>query len=320
MPVSNSDNFSINATDCIRMAFQEITVLTEGDYLEQYDFDFAKKKLNMMLKTWQSQQNHLWVKQTATLFLQPGQNTYNLSDSIVDHSTVNTVATTNLSANAAIGATVLTVTSSVGFTAADHIGITMDNGYIHWTTVSNVLGATSIQIALGLTVAATSGNYVFGYTTNLGLPFQVSAAARHNVISGNDIPMNYMAYREYFDQPNKTAQGVPTMWTYDRQLTYFNIPLWPTPVDTTEQVKLIVFRHIQDIDTNSDDFDLPQEWAEAIVANLAVRLAPPYGKAQGENFAELKDQAMRYEALVLSNDNELGSIYIKPSRDGFRRP
>ena len=273
-----------------------------------------------MLKAWQAQQNHLWVRQTATMFVQPSQRIYKLSATSPDHATVNTVSQTALTASAISGATSITVASSLNFNVNDKIGIVLDNNTLFWTTVSLVPGATAIQFVAPLTYAATLGANVFGYTTQMGNPFQVHAAARHDVNSKNDIPMSLMSYREYFDQPNKTATGVPTMWAYDRQLDYFDIFLWSTPGDLTNVVKLIISRKIEDVDTNSDNFDFPQEWAEALVMNLAVRLAPSYGKAQGDNYQDLVRQAQISEGLILANDNELGSIYIKPSRDGFRRP
>lgn len=320
MTTSNSTNFTINATEAIELAFQEINVLTEGDYLEQYDFDFAKKKLNMMLKAWQSQQNHLWVRQTATLFLQPGQNTYRLSDTSSDHSTVDTIAQTVLTATALLGATSITVSDSSDFAISDKIGIVLDNNVLFWSTVTGTPDSVTIQFSNPLTYQSTSGANVFGYTNHLGTPFQVHAGVRRDVNSKIDIPLNMMSYREYFDQPNKLSQGVPTMWAYDRQTDYIDIFLWLTPLDLTNIVRLIIARKIQDVDTNSDNFDFPQEWSEALVQNLAIRLAPSYGKAQGDNYQELIRQAQISEALVLNNDNELGSIYIKPSRDGFRRP
>jgi hypothetical protein len=320
MPTSNSVDFTINDSECVRLAFQLIGILGEGDQLASYDYDLGKKMLNLMIKAWQMQDNHLWVKQTATMFFQKGQNTYEISSTSTDHFTVNTIVDTTISVAQILGDTAINVTSSTGMTAGDHIGIAMDNGYIHWSTISIVNSSILVTIASPLTYAAAINSNVFSYTDALINPFQVYAMTRKYIVSNIDVPLNMMSYREYFDQPNKISEGVPTMWSYDRQLDKYIIKVWPTPADTQYYSNLIVSRKIQDMDVASDNFDLPQEWGEAIVYNLAVRLSPSYGKAQGENFAELRRQAETYKQEAMSFDNEIGSLYLQPSGDGFRRP
>lgn len=321
MTTSNSIDFAINAETCIRMALEEINVIGEGDYLENYDFNRGKKTLNMMLKAWQSQDNHLWVKQTAILFLQNSQAIYDVSLSTVDHFTSNSIIQTTLSAAYPLGATTITVTSTAGMTTNDYIGLKMTNNYMFWTTIQSIPIAGTIILTNPLTYSASSGTPIFTYTTNLPLPFQVYAGVRHDIISGIDAPLNIMSYREYFDMPNKaTTTAAVTMWGYDRQLENYKIFVWGMPGNVDYYLRFIIARKIQDIDVNSDTFDLPQEWQLAIVKTLAVLLAPSYGKAQGDNFMELKIQAMESKKEAMEMDNELGSIFIKPNADGFRRP
>jgi hypothetical protein len=320
MTTSNSTDFTINDADCIRQAFQKIQILGEGDQLSAFDYDVAKNALNLMIKAWQMQDNHLWVKQTATMFFQKGQNTYEISLSTTDHFTVDIVDTTTTSIVAPLGSTSITVISTSLMTAGDHIGIAQSDNTLHWSTISLVVSPTVVNINDATTYSTAVGANVFSYTNDLSTPFQVYAMTRKYIISNIDVPLNMMSYREYFDQPNKLSADVPTMWSYDRQLDKYIIRLWPTPADTQYYGNLILARKIQDLDSTSDNFDIPQEWGEAVVLNLAVKLAPTYGKAQGENFAELKIQAADSLNKALNFDNELGSLFIAPSGDGFRRP
>lgn len=319
MPTSNSTDFTITAADCIRMALEDIGVLGEGDYLNDYDYGVAKNKLNLMIKAWQNQAEHLWVRQKIVMFLQKGQSLYQISSTSTDNFTSDIPDKTTLTADAALGATTITVASSAGFVASDYIGIQLDSGSFFWTTVVIAPSATSITITAPLPSAATSGLYVFGYTNKLTTTFQAYSATRRLISSSIDTPIIYQSYTEYTNMPNKTTTGTPNMWSYDRQLDNFIINIWQTPADVSYYINFVVDRKIQDVDVTSDNFDFPQEWSEAIELNLAVKLAPTYGKAQGDNFQVLNQQAQESLARALENDNELGSVYIVPSSGGFRR-
>jgi len=319
MATSNSIDFTINAAECVKWAFIKINVLNEGDYLADYDANLGLKFLNMMIKSWQSFANHLWVKQLATLFVQNSQREYIISTTTTDHFTADTIISTTLDAAAPLGSAAITVPDSSVFTVNDYIGIQQDNNYLHWTTVSGIPDATTVQLTAVTTYAAASGQTVFGYTNKLSLPFQVYSAVRHSILGNTDIHIGMLSYEEYFEQPSKESKATPTMWSYDRQLDHYKISLLPVPNGINDYIKFVVARKIQDIDSIANNFDFPQEWEETIVMNLAVRLAPTYGKAQGKNFDELKLQAASCLKLALCNDNELGSIYLQPSYDTTRR-
>jgi len=135
MTTSNSINFTIDTETCIRLALIEIGVIGAGDYIDNFDSYTSKMMLNMMLKSWQSQDNHLWVKQTITLFLQKAQTSYDISATTTDRLTADNVIRTQLTADAALSATSLTVSSTDGMTANDKIGLVTNNNYLFWTTL-----------------------------------------------------------------------------------------------------------------------------------------------------------------------------------------
>lgn len=67
---------------------------------------------------------------------------------------------TTLTANAASGATALTVSSITGFADNDEIEVTLDSGTVQATTVNGAPAGTTINIDDALTHAAASGNVV----------------------------------------------------------------------------------------------------------------------------------------------------------------
>jgi hypothetical protein len=68
-----------------------------------------------------------------------------------------------LSANVAVGATVLPLQSTAFFSQGDAVGIMLDSGIVFNTTVNAPPGAGSISIAQGLPYTAASGNVVTNY-------------------------------------------------------------------------------------------------------------------------------------------------------------
>ena len=57
--------------------------------------------------------------------------------------------------------TSMAVTSGTGTANGDIIGVMLDSGSIHWTTISSGGGTTTIVLTSGLTGQATSGNRVY---------------------------------------------------------------------------------------------------------------------------------------------------------------
>src|SRR5690606_15570708 len=111
----------------------------------------------------------------------------------------------------------------------------------------------------------STGSYDFGtggdFTT---VPFEITQVrVSHN--GGNEIEMIRMSREDYHRLPNKTTEGYPTQWFYDRQRDDGTLYLWPEPDDGNYDITFTYRRRIMDIDAGSDDYDLPPEWEEAIV-------------------------------------------------------
>ena len=71
---------------------------------------------------------------------------------------------TQIAANAAAGATSLTVDSSVRFLASDRIGIILDTGSMERRVVDTVPTSTSITITQGISGSASIGNILINYS------------------------------------------------------------------------------------------------------------------------------------------------------------
>lgn len=138
------------------------------------------------------------------------------------------------------------------------------------------------------------------YTLDPVRPFKIVSVRFKQ--GGRETPMIEMTRDEYDNLPVKTTTGTPTQWYYDRQREAAKLYVWPVPASvTTETLEITYHREIEDMGA-SDVIDAPAEWYEAIVYNLALRLAN-YFKVQQQpvNLAALAQMAL---ADALADDRE----------------
>lgn len=129
------------------------------------------------------------------------------------------------------------------------------------------------------------------------------------------IPVLNMTEREYQHMNAKNSRGAPVQAFYRPDAYQGWLHVWPnadTYWQTNGSLACIFHRQIQDFDSVSDDPDFPSEWHEALVYQLATRLAPNIGLAPNDRDRLQKD-ADKILGLVLANDYEEGSIYFRPA-------
>jgi len=311
MTVSTNKSFPTTKFNIIEAAVSLLNVYGIDSSLEPKNYERVGQFLNMMIKSWSAVSNNLWEKKTIYLFVQALQNTYNITLTSPDHCTTSYYLTT-LSVNAPISSTSVTVLNVTNINPGDYIGIIMDNNYIYWTQVLSKVGNVINFVPGGaLTYAASAGKNVYTYTIPMETPLDIYSALR-NSDGTIDIPMSYLSYQEYFNLPNKNlATNNPVSYNYDRQLSQSTIRLWPTPDRAGTIIKFTVGRKISNLDFNNENPDFPDEWQEAIVFGLAVRIAPFWGKHKDQGFINLKMAADEALTRALWFDSEPGSIYFK---------
>lgn len=94
--------------------------------------------------------------------------------------------------------------------------------------------------------------------------------------SPTEIPLARLNRDDYTSLPNKTFQSNrPLQYWLDRQSLSPVMNLWPVPnaAATTSQIVVWAHRHIMDVGTLTQEIEVPQRWYEAVVANLAAKLA-----------------------------------------------
>jgi len=317
MTTSGTSAFTATRNQIISGALRKIVAIGSGLPIQGEMLSDASFALNGMVKHWEGQGIHVWTNSTARLFIQPGQRQYALGGTSTDHcaTTFVSVLTT---ASAAAAAASIVVESITGIAASDHIGITLDDGTIQWTTVNGAPAGSTVSLSAALTDSVALGNQVWTYTSDIVQPLKIVQAQRFNADAETDTPMMMLGRTDYFDLPNKDQLGTITNFYYDRQLTTGQLYLWSAPQDVVDgHVNFQWHRPIMDFNTAADTSDLPQEWIQTLQFNLAVIMAPEFDVPDGK-FRQIKSLADQYLSDMIGFDREEGSIFVQPDYSGRR--
>lgn len=268
--------FNLTRNEIITRSFNIINAFESNETPSAADFSLASDLLNMMVLHWSAHGIHLFQRRIAYLFPQYNQSKYTIDSNSSDHIT-DTYYQTTLSADEALGQTVLSVTSTANITVDDHIGIILDDGTIQWSTVASKT-STTVTIDDALTGATAADSIVYNYTTKLDKPLNIHYAFRRDTVDNSDIPMIGLSHSDYWKIPVKEDLGTPIDWYYDVQINDGDFYLWPAPSDVTTIVGFSSDRRCNDFVNATDYPDFPREWLMAIIHNLAVYLSGPYGK------------------------------------------
>lgn len=314
MTTSGVTTFNRTRNEIIHQAGRKVGAWAAGETIgAQAVTDFAEA-LNILVKHWQGQGIHIWRTTEAVLFLQLDQVRYSLGTASTDHATESFVETT-ISADEASGQTTISLTDTTNITNADVIGIQLDDGTMHWSTVTSHTSTTAL-IALALTDSAAAGNLVVTYTSALVRPLKIISARRFNFDSDIDTPMQELDRLEYQELPNKASTAPVTGYYYDRRGGANALGLfyaWPQPASVTDCIKMTVARPIQDFAAAGDNADVPTEWLKALVDNLALEMAPEFDVPPNK-YAMLEKRAAMSLAEVTWSEEELTTVEFVPAR------
>jgi hypothetical protein len=131
----------------------------------------------------------------------------------------------------------------------------------------------------------------------------------------NEIVMARLNRDSYSNLPNKTFTGKPLQFWLDRTLNQPVMYVWPVPNESQAlgQVVTYVKRYIMDVGSLTEEIEIPQRWFEAIVYQLAARLAEELPQVDPSMLPVLDQKAMRSlnEAEMEERDNS--PIYFTPN-------
>lgn len=281
MGKSDSYDYNVTGLNIITEAMELIGALSAGGTINANDSASCLRTLEMMVKNYQAQGIGLWKNVEAALFLEYGEELYSVG-STGDNVTSSWVKTEIATAADAADLTI-TVDDDTGISDTDVIGIELDDGTLQWTTVNGVPAANVVTLTDALTDSSAVGNHVYAYSAKLVRPVDIANVRIHNA-DDTERTIRIKSRQEYMNLPNKEDTGTTNLVYYDPQLDNGYLYIWPACGDVKEYLKFTARIPIMDFDSTANDADFGQEWFLPLAWNLAVLIAPKFGREMSTKF------------------------------------
>lgn len=329
MAFSGDKTWGVTRDDIVKAALRKIGSYDAANTPATDEISDAAVALNALVKEWTGQGLGLWLRQRTLLILNPGFQRYSLGPSGTTGTTDNfhAFADTLLKANTiasdeAAAETVLSIEDddwvdfqgqTITKPTTGNIGIRLDDGSIHWTTIAGV-GTDTVTLTAALPSAASSGRQVYAYATRTSRPVRVVAAYREDT-SGNASEVRLLGRTEYEQLSRKGASGEPLCIHFDPQLTDAKLHVWPASNSlSTDKLVLVTEHYSDDLDSASNNPQFPAEWANALIWNLAAELAFEYGKPADLRVQLLQIAGQKKTILFETADVENAAVTFAPER------
>jgi len=191
---------------------------------------------------------------------------------------------------------------------------------VNWTTYKTVTPVITTGNRTWTEIDAIPAQMYFQIVPSDGVtPLPISDFYLGN--TPYEITMARLNRDDYVNLPNKTFQGRPLQYWYNRQRDQPLMTLWPAPslYFTQNQVSIWRKRYIMDVGTSSNLLDIPQRWFDAVVYNLAVKLAESITSIDLQILPMIaaKAQVALQEARMEERDNS--PIYWSPNLRVYTR-
>lgn len=305
MATSGTATFNLTRNDICEKAARKVGALRSGAVMNPTMLAEFASDLNVMVKAWQGTGLHVWTVAEGILFPAVDQVRYALAKTGADNAT-NSYVETYISADEASGQTTISLGSTSSITAADNIGIVLDDGTIQWSTVTSKT-STTVLIPSAITDSASEDNPVFTYTAKITRPLKIVDVRRYDIASARETPITLLSRLDYQALPNKSSSGTINQAFYDPSLSTGYLYLWLGPVTTTDLVKFTYWRPIEDFNAAGDNPDFPVEWAQAMIFNLALNKCTDYD-VPGDKVSQIASLAAMYIDTAAGFDREAESV------------
>lgn len=315
MAISGTITYELTATQLITQAFNKCGVKASEQPLTAQEFQDGLTNLNLMIKSWSASDILIWMQREAVLFLEYQKPLYYLGTSGDRCCPRTSFYPSELSSAALSGATTLTVASTANWSADDNIGIRLDAQTRQWTTIVSVDSATQVTITDPLEADAPIGASCFVYSGEIYRPMRVTDSRRNWYGQQSEIRVQTWARQQYFDQVDKLSTGSVNAYYYVPTLGQGQYYVWQTTPDVNQYVTFTYYQYMADVTEPSQTLEIPQEWQECFIYNLALRLGNDYD-APVEKMLIVEKFARSLLEEMRDWDIGQGSIQIQPNYNG----
>lgn len=137
--------------------------------------------------------------------------------------------------------------------------------------------------------------------------------------SFRDLPITPLNRDDYYALPNKSQQSaIPVNYWFEK-LVSPQLTLWPVPNDSTKKLTLARYRQPQDVGDFQGELEVPLTWTEAIIWQLALRLAYELPEVKPERAKMVEQMAMTMTIESEGGETDSAPVYFAPNISGYTR-
>ena len=251
MATSGSTDFELDVADIIEEAYERCGL----EVRTGYDARTARRSLNIMFADWANRGLNLWTVEFAAQTVASG---------VVEYPLAPITMTVSSSSSFSVGETITGGTSSA--TASI---LTLPTSTTMTLNVPSGTFAASETITGGTSSASTTVSAVLSFEDSRAVGDLLDIVIRR---SGTDLSMTTLARGDYLAIPNKATTGRPTQYYFDRQISPV-LNVWPTPENSTDELRYYYVKRIQDADALVNTTDVPFRFFPCMIAGLAYYIA-----------------------------------------------
>jgi hypothetical protein len=294
--------------------------------------DVANDQLYLILSNLANRGVQLWCIERLVMPLYQGNGAVTLPLGTIDVLNTNLRTLLESTGTTASTATTFQVYNADGLTvttvgikwsaAAEPFVIEMSNDGIAWTAVDTIQATDAPTQVAGEwlwidTEVPESADYFRVRVTSGSL----SASEVYFGNTPNEIPIARLNRDDWTALPNKSFEGRPLQFWFDRQRDYPVMRLWPVPNLAAETQQIVLWRHryIQDVGSMTQNLDVPQRWFDAIVAMLASKLAEETPEVDANLMPILEAKADKALAQAENEERDNSPIYWTPNLSVYTR-
>ena len=294
--------------------------------------DVANDQLYLILSNLANRGVQLWCIERLVMPLYQGNGAVVLPIGTIDVLNTNLRTLLESTGTTASTATTFQVYNADGLTvttvginwaaAAEPFVIEMSNDGLVWTAVDTIQPTTAPTQVSGEwlwidTEVPESADY-FRVRVTSGV---LSASEVYFGNTPNEIPIARLNRDDWTALPNKSFEGRPLQFWFDRQREQPVMRLWPLPNLAAETQQIVLWRHryIQDVGTMTQNLDVPQRWFDAIVAMLASKLAEETPEVDANLMPILEAKADKALAQAENEERDNSPIYWTPNLSVYTR-
>lgn len=336
MATSNTSAYNPAITQMIETMYRRIGAIAEDETPTAGMYVDALFAANALIKEWMALGIHVWTEEEAILFLQKGQNRYLLGGTGAGGSGPDNCCDANSWVQMAVanpvsgGDTTVTVTNTIDpngtvVASGNYFGIVLDSGVAFWTTVNGapVNNVVTLTNAIPAGQTASPQSSAFAYATKIVRPLKVPRARQIYYQGGSSggprlTPMTVMSRKEYMDLPQPLDPGISTQFFYTPQLVSGEFYAWPNPQNANFGARLTWYRPLMDLTTPANTADVPQEWLNGLMWNLAQEMAPEFD-VPPPRWQMIQQMAASKLDLIQSYDREPEPILFGMDYDEAQR-